>query len=210
MKAEKTQKHFSTPYYKNFYKFWSPYRVKISIFEKKLFRLLFLLKKLISHNFTFIKAKKTQKKVSTPFFKNVYKFWSPYRVKAEKTQKHFSTPFFKNFYKFWSPYRVKAEKTQKHFSTTFSKHFYKFWSPYRVKAEKTRKHFSTPYFKIFYKFWSPYRVKISIFEKKFSDNFFYSKNLFHTISHSLKPKKRKKKFQPHFSRMFTSSDPHIG
>ena len=151
--------------------------------KKKVFRQLFLLKKHVSHNFTLINAEKTQKKISTPFFKS--------------------------FYKFWSPYRVKAEKTQEHFSTTFSKHVYKFGSSYRVKAEKTQKHFSTPFFKNFYEFWSPYRVKTSIFEKNFSDNFFYSKNLFHTISHRLKPKKRKKSFNTFFSKIFASSDPHM-
>ena len=121
--------------------------------KKKIFRQLFLLKKHVSHNFTLINAEKTQKKISTPFFKI--------------------------FYKFWSPDRVKAEKTQKHFSTTFSKHVYKFGSPYRVKAQKTQKHFSTQFFKNLYKFWSPYRVKVSIFEKKsFPTTFFTQKTCF--------------------------------
>ena len=172
VKAEKKQKHFSTPVFKSFYKFWSPYRVKISIFEKKNFR-QFLLKKFISHNFTLTKAEKTQKKVSTPFFKN--------------------------FRKFWSPYKVKAAKTQKHLSTTFSKHFYKFWSPYKVKAQKKQKHFQPHFLKTFTSSDPPIGEKFQFFKKKFSDNFFYSKNMFHKISHWLKPKKRKKKFQPHFS-----------
>ena len=173
VKAKKKQKHFSTPFFKIFYKFWSPYRVNVSIFEKK---------------------------ISNKFFysKNMFHTISHW-LKPKKRKKKF-TPFFKNFCKFWSPYKVKAAKTQKHLSTTFSKHFYKFWSPYVVKAKKKQKQFSTPFFKIFYKFWSPYRVKVSIFEKKISDKFFYSKNMFHTISHWLKPKKRKKKVYPIFQK----------
>ena len=151
---------------------------------KKKLRQLFLLKKHVSHNFTLIKAEKTQKHFSTPFFKNFYKFWSPYRVKAEKTQKHFSTPYFKNFYKFWSPYRVKISIFEKKlFRQLFLlkkliSHNFTF-----IKAKKTQKKVSTPFFKNVYKFWSPYRVKAE---------------------------KTQKHFQPHFSKIFTSSDPHIG
>ena len=139
--------------------------------KKKIFLQLFLLKKHVSHNFTLIKAEKTQKN-STPFFKNFYKFGSPYRVKAEKTQKHFSTPFFENFYKFWSPYRVKISIFGKNFSDNFfySKNLFHTISHW-LKPKKTQKKVSTPFFKNFRKFWSPYEVKAAKTQKHLSIKF---------------------------------------
>ena len=70
IKAEKTQKNFSTPFSKNFYKFSSPIGQKFQNL-KNFFRQLFLIKNMlhVSHIFTLIKAKKHKKIFRPPFSK---------------------------------------------------------------------------------------------------------------------------------------------
>ena len=138
---------------------------------KNFFRQLFLLKKHVSHNFTLIKPEKTQKKFN-PIFQNFLQVLSPLKGK--------------NF-NFWKNFSRKLFLLKKHVSHNFT----------LIKPEKTQKKFN-PIFQNFLQVLSPLKGKNFNFWKIFSDNFFYSKNMFHTISHWLNPKKRRKFFNPIF------------
>ena len=126
-------------------------------FLKKVFSTIFSLTKHISQHFTLIEAKNSTKIFSNQFFKIFYKLLSPYGTKISVFEKSVSDNFFhlQNMFHNISR-RLKPKTRQKIFRTNFSK---------------------------FYKLLSPYGTKISIFEKSISDNFFYSQNMFHNISH---------------------------
>ena len=100
-----------------------------------------------------------------------------------KNQQRFWTLFLKKIFKFLSSYRTKIRFPIKSFLTTFITHKTCFTTICIDSNQKTQKKSFRIHFQKFLQVLISYRAKISKFEKIFSDNFFYSKNMFHTFLH---------------------------
>ena len=146
IEAKKSTKIFSNHFFKNFYKFLSPYGTKISIFGKS-----------VSDNFFHLQN----------MFHNISRW-----LKPKNRQKFFRTIFAKKFTSYCPPTGPKFQFLEKVCPTVFFTYKTCFTTFHVDWSQKIGKNFVAPFFQKIYKLFSPYGTKISIFVKSNPDKNF--------------------------------------